>query len=230
MTVVKTSLRNFLAHKGRMALSAIAVLLSVGFVCGTLVFTDTMTATFDKLFAATAADVTVSSGDAPAGNEQQTTSKAATVPASLVARLRAADGVKAAVGDASNMALTVVTSGNDNLSPSSGAPTIGTNWDSTELRTVELTSGHAPRGPTELMVDKDTADKHHLKLGDELRVLATPVSSGRRSPVSPPSRPPTPARPSSTSTPRPPRPSCSARPASTPTSCSPPTRASATRG
>ena len=43
-----------------MALSAVAVLLSVAFVCGTLVFTDTMNTTFDKLFAATSADVTVS--------------------------------------------------------------------------------------------------------------------------------------------------------------------------
>lgn len=60
MTVWKTSMRNFLAHKGRMALSAVAVLLSVAFVCGTLVFTDTMNTTFDKLFAASSADVTVS--------------------------------------------------------------------------------------------------------------------------------------------------------------------------
>ncbi len=29
MTVLKTSMRNFFAHKGRMALSAVAVLLSV---------------------------------------------------------------------------------------------------------------------------------------------------------------------------------------------------------
>lgn len=60
MTVWKTSVRNFLAHKGRMALSAVAVLLSVAFVCGTLVFTDTMNTTFDKLFAVTSPDVTVS--------------------------------------------------------------------------------------------------------------------------------------------------------------------------
>lgn len=175
MTVVKTSMRNFVAHKGRMALSAIAVLLSVGFVCGTLVFTDTMTSTFDKLFAVTAADVTVSAKDAPGGNEQQQTAKAASVPASVLTGLRKTDGVKSALGDVSNMALTVVTGkGNDNLSPSSGAPTIGTNWDSSELKVVDLTSGHAPRGPTEVMVDKDTADKHHLKLGDELRVIAAP--------------------------------------------------------
>ncbi len=65
MTVLKTSMRNFLAHKGRMALSAVAVLLSVAFVSGTLVFTDTMGTTFDKLFAATASDVTVSSRTPP---------------------------------------------------------------------------------------------------------------------------------------------------------------------
>ncbi|MDX6348901.1 MAG: putative transport system permease protein, partial [Streptomyces sp.] len=86
MTVVKTSRRNFVAHKGRMALSAIAVLLSVGFVCGTLVFTDTMTSTFDKLFAATASNVTVSSKDAPGADEQQRTAQAATLPASTLTR------------------------------------------------------------------------------------------------------------------------------------------------
>ncbi len=59
MTVLKTSMRNFFAHKGRMALSAVAVLLSVAFVCGTLVFTDTMNTTFDKLFAVGTPDVTV---------------------------------------------------------------------------------------------------------------------------------------------------------------------------
>ncbi|MEU2516214.1 ABC transporter permease, partial [Streptomyces syringium] len=33
-------------------------------------------------------------------------------------------------------------------------------------------SGHEPRGPTEVVVDSDTADKHGLKLGDTLRVMA----------------------------------------------------------
>ncbi|MCW2870275.1 ABC transporter permease [Actinacidiphila oryziradicis] len=174
MTVLKTSMRNFFAHKGRMALSAIAVLLSVGFVCGTLVFTDTMTATFDKLFAATAADVTVSPKGAPSGADQQTTTKAVTLPASVVGELKKVNGVKSAIGKADSQSLTVVTAANKNLSPTSGAPTIGTNWDPTELRSVALTSGHAPRGPTELMVDSDTADKHHLKIGDELRVIAVP--------------------------------------------------------
>lgn len=107
MTVVKTSMRNFVAHKGRMALSAIAVLLSVGFVCGTLVFTDTMTSTFDKLFAATASDVTVTPKGAPSDDEMQMTTKAATVPAATVARLKDVEGVKSATGEANSQTLTV---------------------------------------------------------------------------------------------------------------------------
>lgn len=58
--LLKTSLRSLLAHKGRMVLSLIAIVLSVAFVSGTLVFSDTATSTFDKLFASTASDVQVS--------------------------------------------------------------------------------------------------------------------------------------------------------------------------
>lgn len=171
MTVWKTSTRNFFAHKGRMALSAVAVLLSVAFVCGTLVFTDTMTTTFDKLFAATSADVTVSPKSAKLEDNPEN-GKPESLPASLVAQVEKADGVKKAEGTISSMAVTVVDSHNKNMGSETGAPTIAGNWTQNELRSMEITSGHAPRGPTEVMVDADTADKHHLKIGDELRTIA----------------------------------------------------------
>ncbi|MFL4904698.1 ABC transporter permease [Streptomyces sp. MMS24-I2-30] len=171
MTVLKTSLRNFFAHKGRMALSAIAVLLSVAFVCGTLVFTDTMNTTFDKLFAVTASDVTVSPKDA---KTDQTPQNGVPLSLSTVAldRVKSVDGVKSAEGAVSSTQVTVVDGDNDNVGATSGAPTIAGNWTSNDLRSMEITSGHAPRGPTEAMVDADTADKHHLKIGDELRTIA----------------------------------------------------------
>ncbi|MFF7650358.1 ABC transporter permease [Streptomyces sp. NPDC007983] len=172
MTVLKTSLRNFLAHKGRMALSAIAVLLSVAFVCGTLVFTDTTNATFDKLFGSTASDVTV--GPKGAGDQDSQQGRIRTLPGADLERLRRIDGVKSVAGDATSEAVTVVDRKGDSIGPKSGAPTIGTNWDTTEHRSVKLTSGHAPRGPTEVMVDADTADSKKLKLGDELRIIALP--------------------------------------------------------
>ena len=172
MTVVKTSLRNFFAHKGRMALSAVAVLLSVAFVCGTLVFTDTMNTTFDKLFAVTSSDVSVSPEDAEDEDDGAGTGRPASLPASVVEQVASAEGVKKAEGAVTSTSVTVVNSENENMGSSTGAPTLAGNWTENDLRSMEITSGHAPRGPTEVMVDADTADKHDLKLGDELRTIA----------------------------------------------------------
>ncbi|MGW1721058.1 ABC transporter permease [Streptomyces sp. NPDC002156] len=171
MTVLKTSMRNFFAHKGRMALSAVAVMLSVAFVCGTLVFTDTMNTTFDKLFSTTASDVTVSP-KAAKSDETPQNGVPESMPASVLAKAQQAQGVKSAEGAVSSMNVTVVDSDNENMGSSTGAPTIAGNWTRNDLRAMEITSGHAPRGPTEVMVDADTADKHHLKMGDELRTIA----------------------------------------------------------
>jgi putative ABC transport system permease protein len=172
VTVLKTSLRNVVAHKGRMALSAVAVLLSVAFVCGTLVFSDTMTTTFDRLFAATSGDVTISPKHERGNDELPGTGRPESLAASVVDQVRKADGVKFAEGEVASLGVTVVDADNNNLGPSSGAPTIAANWIRNDLRSMEITEGHAPRGPTEVMVDADTAGKHGLALGDELRTIA----------------------------------------------------------
>ncbi|PWK63823.1 putative ABC transport system permease protein [Streptomyces sp. CG 926] len=171
-TVLKTSRRNFVAHKGRMALSAVAVMLSVAFVCGTLVFTDTMNTTFDKLFAVTNSDVTVTPKEAEAGEETSDRGRPETLAGSAVEQVRKAEGVKSAEGGVVSMSVTVVDAKNENMGSTTGAPTIAGNWSDNELKSMKITSGNAPRGPTEMMVDADTAEKHHLKLGDELRTIA----------------------------------------------------------
>ncbi|MFF0479331.1 ABC transporter permease [Streptomyces sp. NPDC004284] len=172
MTVLKTSLRNFFAHKGRMALSAVAVLLSVAFVSGTLVFTDTMNTTFDKLFASTASDVTVSPKSDADPDELPQSGRPEALPASLVERVGKVGGVEEARGSVTSTSVTVVDAKNENVGPDGGAPTIAVNWSTDALRSVELASGHEPRGPTEVVVDGATAEKHGLKLGDELRTIA----------------------------------------------------------
>ncbi|MFD3511791.1 ABC transporter permease [Streptomyces sp. NPDC058657] len=172
MTVWKTSMRNFFAHKGRMALSAVAVLLSVGFVCGTLVFTDTMNTTFDKLFTTTAADVSVAPRADKGDNSARNAGRPLTLPASAVRTVAGAEGVKGAEGTVSSMSVTVVNSANKNMGSDTGAPTIAGSWSAGDARSMDITSGHAPRGPTEVMVDADTAENRGLKLGDELRTIA----------------------------------------------------------
>ncbi|MEU9779608.1 ABC transporter permease [Streptomyces phaeochromogenes] len=172
--MLKATLRSFLAHKGRLLLSALAVVLSVAFVAGSLIFSDTVTRTFDRLFASTSADVTVTPKEDL--NSQIPSGAIATVPTSLVDRIGKVDGVTRARPDVSVENITVVDSDNKSVGPTTGAPTIAADWYVTERSPVELTSGHAPRGPKEALLDADTADKKHVGIGDTLTVIAQPGS------------------------------------------------------
>ena len=46
----KVSLRNLAAHKVRLALTVLSVVLGTAFVAGSFVFTDTLQKTFDSIF------------------------------------------------------------------------------------------------------------------------------------------------------------------------------------
>ncbi|WP_317442069.1 ABC transporter permease [Streptomyces collinus] len=170
--MLKATLRSFLAHKGRLALSALAVVLSVAFVAGSLIFSDTVARTFDRLFASTSADVTVEPKEdlksrAPSGAVR-------TVPAALRDRVAKVDGVAAAHADVSVPYVVVVDRHDRSVGPTSGAPTIATSWYVTRRSPVKLTSGHAPHGAGEALLDADTAGKKHVRIGDTLRVQAQP--------------------------------------------------------
>ncbi|GGZ45892.1 FtsX-like permease family protein [Streptomyces bluensis] len=172
--MLKATLRSFLAHKGRLLLSALAVLLSVAFVSGSLIFSDTVGRTFDRLFASTSADVTVTPKE---DLESQIPSGATpTVPASLAQRIAEIDGVADTHVDASVENITVVDRHNESVGPTTGAPTIATNWYVTDRSPVKLTSGHAPEGGGQALLDADTAQKKNVRIGDTLTVLAQPGS------------------------------------------------------
>ncbi|MER7838047.1 ABC transporter permease [Streptomyces sp. NPDC096040] len=170
--MLKATLRSFLAHKGRLLLSALAIVLSVAFVAGSLIFSDTVTRTFDRLFASTSADVTVEpkedlKSSVPTGAVQ-------TVPAALKERVAKVDGVADTHADVSVQNIVVVDSHNKSVGPTTGAPTIATDWYLTHRSPVKLTSGHAPRGAGQALLDADTADKKHVRIGDTLTVQAQP--------------------------------------------------------
>ncbi|UUU20473.1 ABC transporter permease [Streptomyces sp. DSM 40750] len=173
--MLKATLRSFLAHKGRLLLSALAVVLSVAFVAGSLIFSDTVTRTFDRLFASTSADVTVGPKDDDLGG-QMPTGAVETVPASLAQRVAGIDGVADTHVDAAVENITVVDSENESVGPTTGAPTIATNWYLTDRSPVKLTGGHAPEGPDQALLDADTAKNKDVEIGDTLTVLARPGS------------------------------------------------------
>ncbi|GAA1371888.1 ABC transporter permease [Streptomyces beijiangensis] len=172
--MLRATLRSFFAHKGRLLLSAMAIILSVAFVAGSLIFSDTVGRTFDRLFASTSADVQVQPKKDV--DEQIPSGITRTVPASLAGRIGKVDGVSKAWVDASVENITIVDSHNKNVGPTSGAPTIATNWYLTDRSPVKLTSGHEPHGAGEALLDKDTADKKKVRIGDSLTVLARPGS------------------------------------------------------
>ncbi|MGW2255371.1 ABC transporter permease [Kitasatospora sp. NPDC001660] len=171
MMILKTSLRSFFAHKGRMALSLVAVVLSVAFVSGTLVFSNTATSTFDKLFAATASDVSVQPPKPAEDDDQQPGDKTPTVPVSLARQVAAVPGVKTAIGQVMvGDAILVDPATNKLVGPTSGAPTLVGNWTDTPRNPVRITSGHVPQNAGELVLDADTAKKAKLGLGSKVRV------------------------------------------------------------
>ncbi|WP_409235326.1 ABC transporter permease [Streptomyces sp. PA5.6] len=172
--MLKATLRSFLAHKGRLALSALAVILSVAFVAGSLIFSDTVTRTFDRLFASTSADVTVAPKEDL--DEAVPSGQTPTLPASLTERVAGVAGVADAHIDVSVDNITIVDRDNESVGSTTGAPTVATDWHPTDRSPVELTSGHAPRGEGEALIDADTADKKDVEIGDTLTVLARPGS------------------------------------------------------
>ena len=172
--MLKATLRSFLAHKGRLVLSALAVILSVAFVAGSLIFSDTVTRTFDRLFASTSADVTVTPRDDL--DSRLPSGATATVPASLADRIARVDGVADTHLDVGVENITVVDSENESVGPTTGAPTIANGWEVTDRSPVKLTSGHEPTGPGEALIDADTADKKNVRIGDTLTVIAQPGS------------------------------------------------------
>ncbi|MEV1006765.1 ABC transporter permease [Streptomyces sp. NPDC049881] len=176
MTVLKTSVRNFFAHKGRMALSGMAVVLSVAFVCGTLVFTATMNTTFDKLFADTASNVMVAPAaeDGEGGmfdDEGSATGVPDSLPASVADEIADVEGVDRVTGVVVSTSAVAVDEDNENIGPTTGAPTIVSTWSDIELRSMEITEGGPPEGSGDIMIDADTAENRDLGIGDRVRLV-----------------------------------------------------------
>jgi putative ABC transport system permease protein len=175
----KTAIRNLLAHRGRLALSLLTVVLSAGFVAGSYIFTDTLGKTFTDLFTQTTSDITVS----PPGNAQDqggppgTTVTADTVPARLLAQVAAVPGVDAAAGDVFAEGAVLLGSDGTPAVSTQGPPTFGIGWqDDERLTPLRLVDGRGPQRAGEVAIDTEAADAGDLAVGDRTSVV-TPAGS-----------------------------------------------------
>ncbi len=166
----RVTVKGLAAHKLRLAMTALAIVLGVGFVSGTFVLTDTINRTFTELFTevtkGTDVAVRTKTTFSSQGAEQR-----APMPASVLDEIRDVPGVKAAEGSVSGYAQFIGKDGKP-VNPG-GAPTIGTSVSETpELRAgTKLRSGDWPHGPDEVVVDARTAEKQKFRVGDTVKIL-----------------------------------------------------------
>ena len=171
--MLRVTFRNLLARKVRLALSAFAIVLGVAFVAGSLVFTDTMRASFDGIVEGSSPDVTVrpvSETDNAFGAVD-----GRTIPASLVEKLRDVPGVERADGSVQGQDLFLLDS-DGKIVGGQGAPTLSFNYDDAPAMTgepaVTISEGEAPSGPDEVAVDESTADRAGYELGDTIEMTS----------------------------------------------------------
>src|SRR3954447_13227593 len=171
--MIRTALKNLLAHKLRLLTTALAVTLGVALTAGTLVLTDTMTRTFDNLFANVykGTDAMVRAKAAFEG-PQGTGIQRGRVDASLVPVVRSLPGVAAAEGSIFGYARLTGENGHALGNPANGAPTLGTNWPSNPaLNPFVLVAGRPPRAPDEMVIDRKSATEGKLAVGHPPPVL-----------------------------------------------------------
>ncbi|HUR73297.1 MAG TPA: FtsX-like permease family protein [Sporichthya sp.] len=167
----KASLRSVVAHRLRLLLSGLAVVLGVAFVAGSLIFTSTISAAFDKLFEEISSDVTVTRVTAFDANVPGQENGATTVPADLVSTIANVPGVAKAEGDISVEGVRVVGADGDVVGVG-GAPGLGIDYPQEGSDdTVTLLRGRVPSNGNEVVLDSVTADKGNLDVDSRVRLL-----------------------------------------------------------
>ena len=162
--------RSLVQHKLRLVLSTLAIVLSVGFVVGTLIFTDTLNKTFTDLFGQTTTDVVMTpksdfQGSGLAGEVK-------TLPASLLKTVTDVPGAAKAGGQVFADGVSIIGSNGDAIG-TQGAPHFGSNWDDDEdLTPYRLIDGSGPTSSGQVAIDSVSADKGNFR-GDDIK-LVTP--------------------------------------------------------
>lgn len=170
--MLSLTMKSILAKKSRFVLTAVAVVLGVAFMAGTLVLTDTIRQRYDEVATNAYEHTDAVVRSAGSVEDESGAEVRGTVDAALLARVREADGVAGAEGRLSGVAVVV---GHDgrlvDANPNRSIP-VALSWPSMpELNPMELVDGRAPRGPDEVVIDRATQRKGDFVVGETVRVV-----------------------------------------------------------
>ncbi|WP_405019000.1 ABC transporter permease [Kitasatospora sp. NBC_00070] len=170
----RTALRNVLAHKGRLLMTALAVMLGTAFVAGTMVFSDTLGQAMKNSYSKSYSDVSVLVTDNAAGSDASARDRSDATEAELtrttVDRIAALPGTAKALGVVGGFTGVADRKGvligqafqarGSNFSP--GA-------DGKDSR-YPMAEGRGPQKSGEIALDQETASSGGYKVGDNVRI------------------------------------------------------------
>ena len=170
----KVTLRGLLAHKLRLALTALAIVLGVTFISGTFVLTDTLHSTFSSLFSSVYSKIDYQvRGVAQFGRGQSATRNL--LPESLLPRVAAVPGVAGAFGNVTGYAQFIA---RDGKPISSSIGTLGIGFDSNPLiSNLHLIAGNPPATSNDVVMDAATAKSYNFSVGQRVRILGGGLKS-----------------------------------------------------
>jgi putative ABC transport system permease protein len=163
--------RGLAARKLRLSLTALAIVLGVTFITGTLVLGDTLNRTFNDLIGTAYQHVSFQiRGKASLPGADTTVNSTANrkpVPDSIVATVGRLPGVAYVHGSVGGYAQFLARNGD--AIGGGGGSTLGFSFDpNRRLSPYRLVEGEAPTTAAEVVMDKATATRYHFAVGDRV--------------------------------------------------------------
>ncbi|MFE0131754.1 ABC transporter permease [Streptomyces sp. NPDC059037] len=163
----RTALRNVLAHKARLLMTVLAVMLGVAFVSGTLVFTDTFGNAYKNKSAKSFDHVSVAIQQN--GGSDDETKQQPRLTDSLLAKTKELPGAESAIGGVYGF---TALADKDGKLVGGEWGTTGANYypdkDGKDPR-YDFTEGAAPKSAGDVALDSRTAGRTGYKVGDTVR-------------------------------------------------------------
>ena len=175
--MIGVAVKGLLGRKTRALLTGLAIILGVSMVSGTYVLTDTINKAFTGVLVSTYKNtsVVISGKEVVAGAAAGN----ATVSERLLQRVRAQPDVAAAAGGIVNFNGTtdlvkLIGKNGKTIGGKGGAPTFGFGLDPRypQFNPMKLVQGKWATGPGQVVVEKGTASKHGLHVGQRVGVSA----------------------------------------------------------
>ncbi|MDH6220575.1 ABC transporter permease [Streptomyces pseudovenezuelae] len=163
----RTALRNVLAHKARLLMTVLAVMLGVAFVSGTLVFTNTISDAYQNSSAKGFDQVDVAVTPKSQEDEGNTINKTPELTQAQLDTAAKVPGAASAIGVVSGF--TAMADKDGKLIGGGFQSQGGNYWGAKDPR-YPLTSGTAPHGADQVAVDSETAKRAGYKVGDTIRI------------------------------------------------------------